>query len=110
MTGTDRRPNTVEATPMSDTFVLDTSTVRDFIDRVKAALGGAPPGEALEQLRPAFADLLRDADWLPARYRDPAAEGSMGGGIASWLLYRAGDGGLSLFSLVVPPGAATPVH
>src|SRR4051812_38078022 len=34
----------------------------------------------------------------------------MGGGIASWLLFRAGDGGLSLFSLVVPAGAATPVH
>ena len=27
-----------------------------------------------------------------------------------WLLYRAGDGSLSLFSLVVPPGAETPVH
>ena len=34
----------------------------------------------------------------------------MGGGIASWLLFRAGAGGLSLFSLVVPAGAATPVH
>jgi predicted metal-dependent enzyme (double-stranded beta helix superfamily) len=30
--------------------------------------------------------------------------------MASWLLYRAGNGSLSLFSLVVPPGAATPVH
>jgi predicted metal-dependent enzyme (double-stranded beta helix superfamily) len=34
----------------------------------------------------------------------------MGGGIGQWLLYRAGDGSLSLFSLVVPPDAATPVH
>jgi predicted metal-dependent enzyme (double-stranded beta helix superfamily) len=34
----------------------------------------------------------------------------MGGGIGQWLLFRAGDGSLSLFSLVVPPGAATPVH
>jgi predicted metal-dependent enzyme (double-stranded beta helix superfamily) len=34
----------------------------------------------------------------------------MGGGIGQWLLYRAGDGSLSLFSLVVPPGSATPVH
>jgi predicted metal-dependent enzyme (double-stranded beta helix superfamily) len=34
----------------------------------------------------------------------------MGGGIGQWLLYRAGDGSLSLFSLVVPPGAQTPVH
>ena len=34
----------------------------------------------------------------------------MGGGIGQWLLYRAGDGSLSLFSLVVPPGAETPIH
>jgi predicted metal-dependent enzyme (double-stranded beta helix superfamily) len=34
----------------------------------------------------------------------------MGGGIGQWLLYRAGDGALSLFSLVVPAGAQTPVH
>jgi predicted metal-dependent enzyme (double-stranded beta helix superfamily) len=34
----------------------------------------------------------------------------MGGGIGQWLLFRAGDGMLSLFSLVVPPGAQTPIH
>jgi predicted metal-dependent enzyme (double-stranded beta helix superfamily) len=34
----------------------------------------------------------------------------MGGGIGQWLLYRAGDGALSLFSLVVPAGVETPVH
>ena len=34
----------------------------------------------------------------------------MGGGIGQWLLFRAGDGSLSLFSLVVPSGSETPVH
>ena len=34
----------------------------------------------------------------------------MGGGIGQYALYRAEDGSLCLFSLVVPPGAATPVH
>jgi 3-mercaptopropionate dioxygenase len=34
----------------------------------------------------------------------------MGGGIGQWLLYRAEDGSLSLFSLVVPPGSETPIH
>ena len=34
----------------------------------------------------------------------------MGGGIGQWLLFRAGDGSLSLFALVVPPAAETPVH
>jgi len=34
----------------------------------------------------------------------------MGGGIGQWLLFRAADRGLTLFSLVVPAGAQTPVH
>jgi 3-mercaptopropionate dioxygenase len=34
----------------------------------------------------------------------------MGGGIGQWLLFRAEDRSLSLFSLVVPSGAQTPVH
>jgi predicted metal-dependent enzyme (double-stranded beta helix superfamily) len=34
----------------------------------------------------------------------------MGGGIGQWLLYRAEDGSLSLFSLVVPAGSETPIH
>src|SRR4051812_49540844 len=34
----------------------------------------------------------------------------MGGGIGQWLLFRAEDRSLSLFALVVPAGAQTPVH
>src|SRR4029450_9157896 len=34
----------------------------------------------------------------------------MGSGIGHWLLFRAADRSLCLFSLVVPPGAMTPVH
>jgi predicted metal-dependent enzyme (double-stranded beta helix superfamily) len=34
----------------------------------------------------------------------------MGKGIANWLLYRDTEGTLSLCALVLPPGAATPVH
>jgi predicted metal-dependent enzyme (double-stranded beta helix superfamily) len=34
----------------------------------------------------------------------------MGGGIGQWLLFRSGDRSPSLFSLVIPPGAQTPVH
>jgi 3-mercaptopropionate dioxygenase len=34
----------------------------------------------------------------------------MGGGIGQWLLYRAEDQSLTLFSLVVPAGAETPIH
>jgi predicted metal-dependent enzyme (double-stranded beta helix superfamily) len=34
----------------------------------------------------------------------------MGGGIGQYALYRAEDGSLCLFSLVVPAGSSTPVH
>ncbi|HZC28208.1 MAG TPA: cysteine dioxygenase family protein, partial [Gaiellaceae bacterium] len=46
----------------------------------------------------------------PAEYRADAPDSGMGGGIGQWLLYRDGDGSLSLFSLVVPPGSETPIH
>jgi predicted metal-dependent enzyme (double-stranded beta helix superfamily) len=93
-----------------DEYILDTPTVRQFIGHVRAALASAPPHTALDMLRPAFADLLANQEWLPLAYQQPAIAGGMGGGIATWLLYRAAGGDLSLFSLVVPPGAATPVH
>jgi 3-mercaptopropionate dioxygenase len=50
--------------------------------------------EALDALRPAFGALLADPAWLPDEYRQPATESGMGGGIATWLPYRTGDGGL----------------
>jgi predicted metal-dependent enzyme (double-stranded beta helix superfamily) len=93
-----------------DEYILDTPAVRAFIGQVRDALDTAAPSAALEALRPAFAALLADRVWLPDDYRQPATAGGMGGGIATWLLYRAGAGDLALFSLVVPPGAATPVH
>ncbi len=43
-------------------------------------------------------------------YPRAAPESGMGGGIGQWLLFRAGDRSLTLFSLVVPAGAETPVH
>lgn len=95
---------------MDDEFLLDTPRVRAFIGEVRAALAAHPAREALEALRPAFVDLLADPAWLPEELMAPAEQSGMGGGIATWLIYRAADGGLSLFSLVVPSGSATPVH
>jgi predicted metal-dependent enzyme (double-stranded beta helix superfamily) len=92
-------------------YVLDTPVVRAFVaDVEKAIVAAASPEEACEAIRPRFAELLADPDWLPARYQVSVAESGMGGGIGQWLLYRAEDGSLSLFSLVVPPGAETPIH
>ena len=94
-----------------DEFILDTSVLRVFVDQVRGAIGDASsPQAACDAIRPRFAELLSDPDWLPDEYRVDAPAGGMGGGIGQWLLYRAGDGSLSLFSLVIPPGAETPVH
>ena len=92
-------------------FVLDTPEVRAFIAEVRAAIAAAAsPEGACEAIRPSFASLLADPDWLPAKYQESSPESGMGGGIGQWLLCRAENGSLSLFSLVVPPGAETPVH
>jgi predicted metal-dependent enzyme (double-stranded beta helix superfamily) len=96
---------------MSIEFVLDSPTVRAFVADVQEAIARtASPREACEAITPRFAQLLAEPDWLPSRYQAAAPESGMGGGIGQWLLCRADDGSLSLFSLVVPPGAQTPVH
>jgi len=96
---------------MSDELVLDTAVVRSFVAGVHAAIGAAAsPQAACDAIRPSFAQLLADPEWLPEEFRAAAPDSGMGGGIGQWLLYRAGDGSLSLFSLVVPPGSATPIH
>jgi 3-mercaptopropionate dioxygenase len=96
---------------LQEQFHLDTPVVRAFVSDVRSAIAGAAsPEAACETMRPSFAELLADPDWLPAEYQAPAGESGMGGGIGQWLLYRAGDGSLSLFSLVVPAGAETPIH
>ena len=96
---------------MSDELVLDTAVVRSFVAGVQAAIGAAAsPQAACDAIRPSFAQLLADPEWLPEEFRDAAPDSGMGGGIGQWLLYRAGDGSLSLFSLVVPPRSATPIH
>ena len=92
-------------------FVLGTRVVREFVAGVEETIArAASPEKACDEIRPLFAELLADAAWLPPVYQAAAPESGMGGGIGQWLLYRAGDGSLSLFSLVVPPGSETPIH
>jgi predicted metal-dependent enzyme (double-stranded beta helix superfamily) len=94
-----------------DEYLLDTSVVRHFIQRVRQAIVNSQDvNGALESLHPHFVALLADQSWLPEELALPYAESGMGGGIASWLLFRAADRSLSLISLVVPPGSETPVH
>jgi 3-mercaptopropionate dioxygenase len=94
-----------------DEYVLDTPVVREFVAGVRETIAAAgSPEEACDAIRPRFAALLANADWLPARYQEGDPESGMGGGIGQWLLFRAGDRSLTLFALVVPPGSQTPIH
>src|SRR6476646_10467336 len=85
--------------------------MRAFVAEVQAAIAAASsPQDACATIEPRFAELVADLGWLPDEYQAAAPESGMGGGIGQWLLYRADDGSLSLFSLVIPPGSETPVH
>jgi 3-mercaptopropionate dioxygenase len=94
-----------------DEYFLDTPVVRGFVAAVRESIAGSTSAEdACDAIRPVFAELLADPAWLPAQFRADAPESGMGGGIGQWLLFRAADRSLSLFSLVVPSGSETPVH
>jgi predicted metal-dependent enzyme (double-stranded beta helix superfamily) len=96
---------------LGDEYLLDTPTVREFIGDVRAAIAAsASPAAACDAIRPRFAELLADPDWLPERFQQPNPESGMGGGIGQWLLFRGADRELTLFALIVPPGSATPIH
>ncbi len=105
-------PRARPAPPLeADEYRLDTARVRGFVADVRERIAAAQsPAHACELISPLFAELLSDQEWLPANFQEPAIGSGMGGGIGQWLVFRAADRSLSLFSLVVPSGAMTPVH
>lgn len=100
-----------ESTPNRDEYLVENETLRHFIEEITPLVrNAASPAAAVAGLRRSFSRLLNDRRWLPDKFRAPCESGGMGGGIGQWLLYRSADRSLTLFSLVVPPGSATPVH
>ena len=94
-----------------DEYFADAAALRAFIGTSKDVIAtAADPAMATERLRGPFATLLMDRVWLPQAFRTAAEASGMGGGIGQYLLYRSVDRSLTLFSLVIPPGATTPVH
>jgi 3-mercaptopropionate dioxygenase len=92
-------------------FLVDTDEIRALVEtteRLVATIADAPA--RVEALKPAFAKLLAADGWLPEPYAAPDFTSGMGSGIGQYALYRATDGTLTLFSLVIPAGAETPVH
>ena len=92
-------------------FLVDTPEIRALIDETTRLTSAIHDDAArVQALRPAFAALLTADGWLPDTCARPDEGSRMGGGIGQYALYRAENGSLCLFSLVVPAGASTPVH
>lgn len=92
-------------------YLVDTPEIRALVAETERLMREVPDDASrVEQLRPAFARLLAAEGWLPDQYARPDLKSGMGGGIGQYALYRAADGSLCLFSLVIPPRSRTPVH
>jgi predicted metal-dependent enzyme (double-stranded beta helix superfamily) len=92
-------------------FLVDVPEIRALISETRRIIEEVPTNERrVEALRPVFQKLLAADGWLPPDCSSPDDRSRMGGGIGQYALYRAEDGSLCLFSLVVPVGAETPVH
>jgi predicted metal-dependent enzyme (double-stranded beta helix superfamily) len=92
-------------------FLVDVPEIRGLIDETQRLTQAVTDTrKRVDALRPAFANLLAADGWLPDEYAAPDLKSGMGGGIGQYALYRAEDGSLCLFSLVIPPGAQTPIH
>ena len=95
----------------SEEFFADSPALRRFAAAVQAAIRrDDDPGTLVETLRAPFAALLAADGWLPDGFAQPDETSGMGGGIGQYLLYRSEDPTFTIFSLVVPSGAMTPVH
>jgi 3-mercaptopropionate dioxygenase len=101
--------NVTADTPLG--YIVDTPEIRALIDETRRLMEAIPSdAERVKALEPAFSRLLATDGWLPDAYAQADETSGMGGGIGQYALYRAEEGDLCLFSLVVPPGSTTPVH
>ncbi|MGA8478795.1 MAG: hypothetical protein WB696_12630, partial [Chthoniobacterales bacterium] len=66
--------------PILHRFVVTTETI--LTEQIEVS-------DRLWHLRRPYAELLNDQTWLPDEFRQPNFSSAMGGGIASWLLYRS---------------------
>ncbi|WP_414517903.1 hypothetical protein [Nostoc sp. PCC 9305] len=99
--------------PLSeDQWFIESQELRSFVATVREISANTVDDrtQTLARLEPYFQELLAQQEWLPEEFAQVNPESRMGGGIGQWLLYRAKDRSLSVFSLVIPPGSTTPVH
>ncbi|WP_392534367.1 hypothetical protein [Nostoc sp. C117] len=95
-----------------DQWFIESQELRSLVATVReinaSSIGDRT--QALTKLEPYFQELLAQQQWLPEKFAQVNPDSKMGGGIGQWLLYRAKDRSLSVFSLVIPPGSTTPIH
>ena len=92
-------------------YLVDAPEIRALIGEAQRLMSEIRDDAArVEALKTAFGTLLGAEGWLPDACARPDGTSRMGQGIGQYALYRAEDGSLCLFSLVVPAGAETPVH
>ncbi len=107
----DHPPSTSLGAGKDFGFLVDVPEVRALVDETRRLTREITDTAArVEALRPAFGRLLAADGWLPKEYAEPDLKSGMGSGIGQYALYRAEDGSLCLFSLVIPAGAETPIH
>jgi predicted metal-dependent enzyme (double-stranded beta helix superfamily) len=104
--------NTILEPLAEDQWFIESQELRSFVATVReiSAITVDDRTQTLARLEPYFQELLAQQEWLPQKFAQANPESRMGGGIGQWLLYRAKDRSLSIFSLVIPPGSTTPVH
>ncbi|MEH2225852.1 hypothetical protein [Nostoc sp.] len=97
---------------VKDQWFIESQELRSFVATVREISASTVDDrtQTLARLEPYFQELLAQQQWLPQKFAQVNPESRMGGGIGQWLLYRAKDRSLSVFSLVIPPGSTTPVH
>ncbi len=97
--------------PQDFGYLVQAPEIRALVDETRRLTREiADTAARVEALRPAFGKLLAADCWLPKAFGEPDPKSGMGSGIGQYALYRAEDGSLCLFSLVIPAGAETPIH
>jgi predicted metal-dependent enzyme (double-stranded beta helix superfamily) len=92
-------------------YHVQSPTLTSFVEEVHRVADAEPErARTVRLLRPVFGALLSDQTWLPLEFQHPDPAGGMGEGIGNYLIYRSPARDLTLMSLVLPPGASTPVH
>ncbi|BAZ32754.1 hypothetical protein NIES4074_52610 [Cylindrospermum sp. NIES-4074] len=105
--------NHTKEEPLSaDQWLIESQELRSFVATVREISANTTDdrSQTLARLEPYFQELLAQPRWLPEKFAQINPESKMGGGIGQWLLYRSQDRSLTVFSLVIPPSATTPVH